>query len=95
MGRLSMGMSERSVRCSCLETDEGDCRLFWPNSTDPFVQARATSLNSAVPGAIFRAAKRSEVGTTATLQNSTAILELTAKIYVHLVYLRFSFVAHS
>ncbi|KAG8930140.1 hypothetical protein FRC02_004579 [Tulasnella sp. 418] len=51
-------------------------------NADPFVQARATSTRTGLPGAVYRAAQEQPGGIVAVMQNENAFAEMTNKVYL-------------
>jgi hypothetical protein len=56
--------------------------VFDTSSADKFVQARATSINSGIPGAIFRFATQQLNGAQATFDDPSGFLDITKRVYV-------------
>jgi hypothetical protein len=56
--------------------------VFDVSSSDRFVQARATAINSEVPGAIFRFAAQQPGGPQTTFDQVNGFLDITNHVYV-------------
>lgn len=57
--------------------------MFDTSSSDKFVQARATAINSGIPGAIFRFATQQPNGPQATFDDPNGFLDITNHVYVN------------
>ncbi|TFK63948.1 hypothetical protein BDN72DRAFT_802770 [Pluteus cervinus] len=55
--------------------------LLFPNNSNPFIQARATAIASAISGAVFRFAAQSPAGTQGTFDLPNGFLDITSTIY--------------
>ena len=58
------------------------CSLIFNSSTDINVQARATSIRSGIPNAIYRLAEQSPGGLDLAFQDTTAFVNYTEQVYV-------------
>ncbi|TFK38446.1 hypothetical protein BDQ12DRAFT_605866 [Crucibulum laeve] len=55
--------------------------VVFDNSTNPFIQARATATNSGVPGAVFRFASQLPNGPQSTFDLPNGFLDITSTVY--------------
>lgn len=67
-----------------LRSETLSCSVVFDNSTNPFIQARATATNNGIPGAIFRAASELPNGPQGTFDLPNGFLDLTSQVYVRL-----------